>query len=610
MGKGLMRSDVLVKPIGQEDDRVFPFIIGSNEQHNFLYAITVAPDAAQDVDVGFVRTLPAQVLPPPIPVVVATSPSQRFASRFGAGVGEGEGGEVERTREGDTREAVRVGTAATLRNVTIVVRGRPVQASRNKSKGYTIEDEAPRPDSTTEDYVSATAPFASRWNTTLDISSFAYRAPPRKAIFEHRERVNPFALPPALAAATARAARQSLIDNKEGKKNLRNSTQVAPMEAETIAGSKKYTMASLAAMAARSPVLARNGAHHHHQQHQSMSMTDSPRSSMQINRALPSVPQKQDSLAKRYFSLPPGGGSPMTNAFANRPRSPFNPTNRGETPPPGWRASFPTSLTGVGGTAGGENGVGASTLTSTNVAPRRGFTTTTIDHGQILVSVTLLPLRAIKKPSQGAVTNQDDRNTVDQDLDDEVASMPSATGRRTTFKFPSPLTSPSPSGGSPQFQDTSSPNPDSTSSPTPDTIDGPHYRAPRVGLLDVFLVEVFVVNRSDQVKRFTVGVPAASEADDASKKAWFDNPNTPTTTALQAAQARRGGRTKTPVASLVALENDVRIGPLLPRSCASVTLRFLAIRPGAHRLNELRMVDLATGLETRFKEPLAVVVEA
>ncbi|SCV73397.1 BQ2448_7323 [Microbotryum intermedium] len=627
MVKGSMRSDVLVKPIGQEGKGAFPLVIGSTEQHNFLYAITVAPDAAQDVDVGFVRTIPAQVLPPLIPLVVATSPSQRFASRFGTGDGKTEGNEVERTRDGETRDAVTAGTSANLRNVTIVVRGRPVKASRTRTRGaYKTEgDDQPLESTwTNEDYVSATAPFASRWNTTLDVSSFAYRAPPRKTTFEHRERVNPFTLPPAVAASTARAARQSLIDN-ERRKTVRNSSQLS-VEAETIAGSKRYTMASLAAMAARSPVLARHGGHHPSK----MMMSDSPRSSMQINRALPSVPgQGQDSLTKRYFSLPPGG-SPRTNAFASRPRSPFtfNPTNKVETPPPGWRASFPASLGGGTGAEGAEgtkwNGSGSTNTNATRDEPGRtshqdapahrgGFTTTTIDHGQILVSVTLMPLRAIKKPHHSAVTYQDDNIAGDQDVDDEVRSLPSAVGHRASFKFPSPLPSPSPAAGSPQFQDTSSPKLD-LSSPTPDAVESPQYRAPRVGLLDVFLVEVFVVNRSDQVKRFTVGVPAASEASDANlnpnTKAWYENPNTPTTTALQAAQARRDGRINTHVASLVALENDVRIGPLLPRSCASVTLRFLAIRPGAHALKELRMVDLATGLETRLNKPLAVVVEA
>jgi hypothetical protein len=49
--------------------------------------------------------------------------------------------------------------------------------------------------------------------------------------------------------------------------------------------------------------------------------------------------------------------------------------------------------------------------------------------------------------------------------------------------------------------------------------------------------------------------------------------------------------------------------PLAPNTCASVRLRFLAIRPGAHTLDELRLVDLGTGLETRLRNPLSVVVE-
>lgn len=50
--------------------------------------------------------------------------------------------------------------------------------------------------------------------------------------------------------------------------------------------------------------------------------------------------------------------------------------------------------------------------------------------------------------------------------------------------------------------------------------------------------------------------------------------------------------------------------PLAPNTCASVRMRFLAVRPGVHTLDELRLVDLATGRETKLKKPLAIVVEA
>ena len=56
-------------------------------------------------------------------------------------------------------------------------------------------------------------------------------------------------------------------------------------------------------------------------------------------------------------------------------------------------------------------------------------------------------------------------------------------------------------------------------------------RSQRVGLLDVFLVEVFVLNRGSTVKRFTIGVPVT-----------------------------KGGRRRDRIASIVALDQDVRIG--------------------------------------------------
>lgn len=53
-----------------------------------------------------------------------------------------------------------------------------------------------------------------------------------------------------------------------------------------------------------------------------------------------------------------------------------------------------------------------------------------------------------------------------------------------------------------------------------------------------------------------------------------------------------------------------RLRPLTSNTCASVRMRFLAVRPGCHVLDELRLVDLATGLETRLEQPLTVIVEA
>ncbi|GAA5821806.1 hypothetical protein JCM3770_002898 [Rhodotorula araucariae] len=116
---------------------------------------------------------------------------------------------------------------------------------------------------------------------------------------------------------------------------------------------------------------------------------------------------------------------------------------------------------------------------------------------------------------------------------------------------------------------------------------------PRVNVLDVFLVEVFVFNRSSVVERLNVGIPPA-----------------PVAPVGEAGDTRWGQATREDkVAKLVPLENDLRIGPLAPNSCASVGIRFLAIRPGAHVVDELRLVDLADGSETRLERPVWVVVE-
>ncbi|GAA5975292.1 hypothetical protein JCM21900_001815, partial [Sporobolomyces salmonicolor] len=49
--------------------------------------------------------------------------------------------------------------------------------------------------------------------------------------------------------------------------------------------------------------------------------------------------------------------------------------------------------------------------------------------------------------------------------------------------------------------------------------------------------------------------------------------------------------------------------PLAPNTCASVGIRFLAIRPGSHVVEQLRLVDLSDGTETTLDRAVWVVVE-
>ena len=62
-----------------------------------------------------------------------------------------------------------------------------------------------------------------------------------------------------------------------------------------------------------------------------------------------------------------------------------------------------------------------------------------------------------------------------------------------------------------------------------------------------------------------------------------------------------------PVASLSA---DARVGPLAPGSCHAVDLRFLALRPGVHALDAVRVVDVGSNEHVDVRELPVVVVES
>lgn len=75
------------------------------------------------------------------------------------------------------------------------------------------------------------------------------------------------------------------------------------------------------------------------------------------------------------------------------------------------------------------------------------------------------------------------------------------------------------------------------------------------------------------------------------------------------------------LSGICALETDVRIGyactrwdradsdrPLLPNTCQSIRMRFLALQPGVHAIEELQLLETGTRHETRLRNVLTVVV--
>ncbi|GAA5912745.1 hypothetical protein JCM8208_004059 [Rhodotorula glutinis] len=709
---------------------------GSSAQHNFVYALVRVPGAPAGT-LAAARDGGEAGAATSVPRAVALSPALALhgGGRFGgAGLGAVPDDEEEdEDEEGGVRGARRasaggtVGRSALERKVTVVVTGRPVVRRRRRvvqEGGYDVPDGADeggdvgmqREEDVDQDQ-AATAPFACRWYTTLDISSLARPAfQPHRAAFATQ--LAPTAHPAAARPTSIGAALPFLPpSHAAGRLPLRPSPSTN-VQVESVAGSKRHTMSSLAALSQRSPVLNRKNA--------GFAPPPSARPSSaasSIARALPPTPGAPPApaptpslvgpaAAKRFFSLPPGSAEPGSSASAASSTPHIATPVRTETPSSmhgggsatatgigsavaaaAKRVSLPSSMSGSGTAArldvrpketrrtswmsgfvpGGGNSVGsgapspqppvggertswpaaapASTLGLGLDDPSLALQADSVAEpprclpapprpqpqhsvGNLLISVSLVPLRAAKSrraPFSGAAG--DSASTGPSST--STAAAAAATGRTNAHlppavlpglaisQAPSPVPVAAPASdvaephATPRFAFPASQPPSGSPSPSASPLPSPPLfqvydgeaalraqaertsratsRMPRVNLLDVFLVEVFLFNHSDQVKRFTVGVGSSSSS---------------SLTAATGVGARRSrDEDDEKVARLVPLENDVRIGPLAPNSCASVGIRFLAIRPGAHVVEALRIVDLADGSETMLERPLWVVVE-
>ena len=154
-----------------------------------------------------------------------------------------------------------------------------------------------------------------------------------------------------------------------------------------------------------------------------------------------------------------------------------------------------------------------------------------------------------------------------------------------------------------------------------------------VHVLDSFSLEVFVQNRTDEVRRFRVGVPPREEhrgvrevyekrrrRRDEDAQWGMDDPggSALVLSALRACRDLYGKRATLMIVlrqmlaanlasapALIPLEDDVRCGPLLPGASMSARLRFLALREGVHMLERLRI----TGANDEFDFVLSPVLD-
>jgi len=111
--------------------------------------------------------------------------------------------------------------------------------------------------------------------------------------------------------------------------------------------------------------------------------------------------------------------------------------------------------------------------------------------------------------------------------------------------------------------------------------------------LDQFTLDIFVYNQSSWTRRFEVSYPdrrklrkeqLASFGGQAGKKGVDDS------------------------YGVVPLENRVRVGPLLPSTCQSVRMDFLALSPGVHSIDTLTLTDVYSGYSMNLRSVIDVVV--
>ncbi|EJD04158.1 uncharacterized protein FOMMEDRAFT_155278 [Fomitiporia mediterranea MF3/22] len=104
--------------------------------------------------------------------------------------------------------------------------------------------------------------------------------------------------------------------------------------------------------------------------------------------------------------------------------------------------------------------------------------------------------------------------------------------------------------------------------------------------LEEFSLEIFVFNQSAYVRTLEATLLDRRRRRDEKRDSQF---------ALAAGSTAAMDLWKPAPPAFMALESKVRIGPLGPSTCQSVTMRFLAILPGVHTIDGLILTDVETG---------------
>ncbi|KAI0762189.1 TRAPP trafficking subunit Trs65-domain-containing protein [Trametes elegans] len=129
----------------------------------------------------------------------------------------------------------------------------------------------------------------------------------------------------------------------------------------------------------------------------------------------------------------------------------------------------------------------------------------------------------------------------------------------------------------------------------------PHHNRPasakkagagRLHPLDQFTLDIFVFNQSSWTRRLEVSYPEERRR---RRKA-----------AQRESMLKPRGEAHSP--GIIPLENRVRIGPLLPSTCQSVRMDFLALTPGVHSIDTLTLTDIQTGFTMNLRSVIDIIV--
>ncbi|KAF5345766.1 hypothetical protein D9758_011868 [Tetrapyrgos nigripes] len=150
-------------------------------------------------------------------------------------------------------------------------------------------------------------------------------------------------------------------------------------------------------------------------------------------------------------------------------------------------------------------------------------------------------------------------------------------------------------------------NPDSN----PDTKSDSDFIYP----MDIFILDIFVFNRSTWTRRFEITCPDARiRRKKLEKETIMGLANNQGTKKNQ----RRSGATaaaalltmekeKIQGPGVLAMENRIRVGPLLPSACQSVRMKFLAVTPGVHAIDTLTLTDVESGFSMNLRSVMDIV---